>query len=44
MGVDPAEVELLGRLTPLHIPVSGHLLHPIVGVALGRPLLRAGGS
>ncbi|MEZ5418525.1 MAG: CoA pyrophosphatase [Vicinamibacterales bacterium] len=37
VGVDPAEVELLGRLTPLHIPVSGHLLHPIVGVALGRP-------
>lgn len=37
VGVDPADVELLGRLTPLHIPVSGHLLHPIVGVALGRP-------
>ena len=37
VGVDPAEVELLGRLTPLHIPVSGHLLHPIVGVSLARP-------
>ena len=37
VGVDPAAVELLGRLTPLHIPVSGHLLHPIVGVARARP-------
>src|SRR6185503_14229966 len=26
IGVDPSTVELLGRLTPLHIPVSGFLL------------------
>ena len=37
IGVDPAMVELIGRLTPLHIPVSGYLLHPIVGYAPMRP-------
>jgi len=35
--VDPSTVELLGRLTPLHIPVSGFLLHPIVGYTSMRP-------
>jgi len=33
IGVAPASVEVLGRLTKLHIPVSGYILHPIVGVA-----------
>ena len=37
IGVDPRTVELLGRLTPLHIPVSGYLLHPVVGFASMRP-------
>jgi 8-oxo-dGTP pyrophosphatase MutT (NUDIX family) len=37
IGVDPGTVELLGRLTPLHIPVSGFLLHPIVGFTPMRP-------
>jgi 8-oxo-dGTP pyrophosphatase MutT (NUDIX family) len=37
IGVDPAAVELLGRLTPLHIPASGFLLHPIVGFTAMRP-------
>jgi 8-oxo-dGTP pyrophosphatase MutT (NUDIX family) len=37
IGVDPGTVELLGRLTPLHIPVSGFLLHPIVGYTSMRP-------
>jgi len=37
IGVDPATVDVLGRLTPLHIPVSGFLLHPIVGYASMRP-------
>jgi 8-oxo-dGTP pyrophosphatase MutT (NUDIX family) len=36
-GVDPAMVQILGRLTPLHIPVSGFLLHPVVGFAEMRP-------
>jgi 8-oxo-dGTP pyrophosphatase MutT (NUDIX family) len=37
IGVVPAEVELLGRLTPLPIAVSGHMLHPVIGVAMARP-------
>lgn len=37
IGVDPGAVEVLGRLTPLHIPVSGFLLHPIVGATSTRP-------
>ena len=37
VGVDPVDVELLGRLTPLPIDVSGHLLHPVVGRTSERP-------
>lgn len=37
IGVDPDAVEVLGRLTPLHIPVSGFLLHPVVGFTSMRP-------
>jgi 8-oxo-dGTP pyrophosphatase MutT (NUDIX family) len=37
IGVDPSMVEVLGSLTPLHIPASGFLLHPIVGFATLRP-------
>jgi 8-oxo-dGTP pyrophosphatase MutT (NUDIX family) len=37
IGIDPGTVELLGRLTPLHIPASGFLLHPIVGFTAMRP-------
>jgi 8-oxo-dGTP pyrophosphatase MutT (NUDIX family) len=37
IGVEPSTVEVLGRLTPLHIPVSGFLLHPIVGYTSMRP-------
>jgi 8-oxo-dGTP pyrophosphatase MutT (NUDIX family) len=37
VGVVPADVEVLGRLTPLPVFVSGHLLHPVVGVARQRP-------
>ncbi len=40
IGVEPASVRVLGRLTPLHIPVSGYLLHPVVGVTDERPVLR----
>jgi 8-oxo-dGTP pyrophosphatase MutT (NUDIX family) len=36
-GVEPSAVRVLGRLTPLHIPVSGFILHPVVGVADARP-------
>jgi 8-oxo-dGTP pyrophosphatase MutT (NUDIX family) len=40
IGLDTRLVEVVGRLTPLHIPVSGHLLHPVVGVAATRPTYR----
>ena len=37
IGVLPGAVEILGRLTPLPIAVSGHLLHPVVGAMQARP-------
>ena len=37
VGIPPGAVRVLGRLTPLHIPVSGFLLHPIVGIVDERP-------
>ena len=37
IGIDPTTIELLGRLTPIHIPVSGFVLHPIVGFTPMRP-------
>ena len=37
IAVAPAEVEILGRLTPVPIAVSGYLLHPVVGAAAERP-------
>jgi 8-oxo-dGTP pyrophosphatase MutT (NUDIX family) len=40
VGVAPASVRVLGRLTPLHIPVSGYLLHPVVGLVETRPAFR----
>ena len=40
VGVIPGAVRVLGRLTPLHIPVSGYLLHPVVGVVDVRPEFR----
>ena len=40
VAIDSGEVEVLGRLTPLPIGVSRHLLHPIVAVARRRPDFR----
>jgi 8-oxo-dGTP pyrophosphatase MutT (NUDIX family) len=37
VGVDPRTVDVVGRLTPLHIPVSGYLLHPVIGFTVMRP-------
>ncbi|RMF76603.1 MAG: CoA pyrophosphatase [Acidobacteria bacterium] len=39
LGVPPAAYDLLGALSPLHIPVSGFLLHPFVAFAPARPRL-----
>ena len=41
IALDPREVRVVAPLTPLHIPVSGFALHPIVGVSDRRPALRA---
>jgi 8-oxo-dGTP pyrophosphatase MutT (NUDIX family) len=40
VGLARADVRVVGRLTPLHIPVSGFVLHPIVGVSAVRPAMR----
>ena len=40
IGVHPASVTVLGRLTPIHIPVSGFLLHPVVGLIDERPVFQ----
>lgn len=37
VGLEPGLVRAIGRLTPVHIPVSGFVLHPIVGAAGARP-------
>jgi 8-oxo-dGTP pyrophosphatase MutT (NUDIX family) len=41
VGLPPAIVEILGRLTPVHIPVSGYVLHPVIGTAAERPVTAA---
>lgn len=41
IGLDPDAVRVIGLLTPLHIPVSGFALHPVVATIDGRPGLRA---
>jgi 8-oxo-dGTP pyrophosphatase MutT (NUDIX family) len=41
VGVPPGSVRVLGRLSPLHIPVSRYRLHPIVGIVDERPPLLA---
>lgn len=40
VGIGPDGIDLVGRLTALHIPVSRHLLHPVVGVTASRPAFR----
>jgi 8-oxo-dGTP pyrophosphatase MutT (NUDIX family) len=37
VGIPPGTVTLLGCLTPMHIPVSGFVLHPFVGVLPAPP-------
>ena len=40
VGVDPRTVRIVGKLSPLHVPVSGFVLHPRVGVTDSHPELR----
>jgi 8-oxo-dGTP pyrophosphatase MutT (NUDIX family) len=37
VGVRPAEVEVLGLLTPLFVHASNFMVHPVVGAARSRP-------
>ena len=37
VGLDPASVDIIGKLTPLYIPVSGFVLHPVVALHRERP-------
>ena len=37
IGIDPATVQVLGELTPVHVLVSGFTLHPVVGVTHQAP-------
>ncbi len=39
VNLAPESVDVLGELTPLHIPVSGFLAHPVVATAPEPPLL-----
>lgn len=38
IGILPEQVEVLGRLTELYIPVSNYVVHPFVGLLLGPPV------
>ncbi len=41
VGLDPASVEVVGRLSRLHTLSGGAGIHPVVGVLAGRPALVA---
>src|SRR5262245_12605062 len=38
IGLEPGQVEVLGRLTRLHIPHSNFVVTPIVGLSTSRPI------
>ena len=40
IGLAPASVTIRLRLTPLHVPVSGYVLHPIVGTIEAPPAVK----
>lgn len=37
LHVDPADLEILGELSPLYIPATGFCVYPVVAYAAGRP-------
>lgn len=39
VGIIPDSVEILGELTPLHIPVSNMLVQPVIGLLKDKPEL-----
>lgn len=40
VGISPLQVQLVGRLTDLYIPVSNFLVHPFVGVLRGEAQMK----
>jgi 8-oxo-dGTP pyrophosphatase MutT (NUDIX family) len=40
VGLDPERVQIRLLLTPLHIPVSGYVLHPVVATTAAPPEVR----
>jgi 8-oxo-dGTP pyrophosphatase MutT (NUDIX family) len=40
LGIEPNQVDVLGRLTPLYIPPSNYCIYPVVGYAAKRPRFR----
>ncbi len=40
LGVRPADVRVLGELTPLYVPPSNYCIFPVVGTAVKRPAFR----
>ncbi len=40
VGIDSKQITYIGKLTPLHIPVSNILVHPFVGSIPFRPILK----
>jgi len=40
IGVNPDEIEVLGSITPLHIPVSNYLVQPVVGRYKSNPVFK----
>ena len=40
VGLDGRAVRILGRMSPLHVPVSGYVLHPVLAACDVRPVLR----
>ena len=41
IGINPDKVNILGQLTPLHIPVSNFIVYPIVGMYKTTPSFKA---
>lgn len=40
LGIEPDQVDVLGRLTPLYIPPSNYCIYPVVGYVAERPCFR----
>jgi 8-oxo-dGTP pyrophosphatase MutT (NUDIX family) len=40
VGVSSEAVRVIGQLTPIQIPISGYVLHPVIGIADARPEFR----